>query len=73
MLGHHTLYQEFSMPYWVLNCDSCKAEIIRSEITDKEVRALFPTKPELPTDGQLDCPSCGSPGKYHTADFIYRV
>jgi hypothetical protein len=61
------------MPYWVLECDSCKAELIRSEIADKELGALFPTKPELHAEGQLDCPSCGSSGKYHTTDFIYRA
>ena len=60
------------MPYWVLKCDSCKAEIIRKQIADKELGALFPSKPDLPADSQLDCPSCGKSGEYATADFIYR-
>jgi hypothetical protein len=68
-----TLCQVILMPDWVLECDSCKAEIIRSAIADKELRALFPSKPDLPAGSELDCPSCGKTGAYQSRDFIYRA
>jgi hypothetical protein len=62
------------MPNWVLECDRCKAEILRSQIFDNRLQELlFPPKPDLPTGSHLDCPSCGNTGTYQRTDFIYRA
>jgi hypothetical protein len=63
------------MPFWVFECDSCKADFNRSEITEDELRALAgPSKPSFPVGGkQLVCPHCGTAGIYNRTDFIYRA
>ena len=65
--------KDFLTPHWVLECDSCKAEIIRSKISESDLREIFPPKPDIPAGGALQCPSCGKTGTYQRTDFVYRI
>jgi endogenous inhibitor of DNA gyrase (YacG/DUF329 family) len=63
------------MTRWVLECPSCKQEIIHSLIEKRTIADyFFDKKPDFPDGGlTVDCPNCHKRSVFENRELAYRA